>query len=104
MPVDGYPHQTAQAQLGDVFFTVEWRWNGRDGAWYFALSDIDAVRIVSGVRVMLNMDLLLGVSDARRPDGVIAVVDPAGRSIEPGLHDLGTRVKVVYIPRAELSS
>ncbi len=103
-PTDGYPHQTAQAQLGDAFFTVVWRWNARDGVWYFGLSDVDVSPIVSGVRVVLNADLLRGVSDSRRPPGAIAVVDPASRTAEPGLNDLGTRVKVVYIPPEELSA
>lgn len=103
MPADGYPHQSAQVQLGDTFYTVIWHWNARDGAWYFSLSDADGVAIVSGVRVVLSADLLRGVSDARRPTGVLAVVDPAGRAADPGLSDLGTRVKVVFIPREELS-
>jgi hypothetical protein len=102
-PNDGYPHQTAQVQLGDTF-VVTWRWNARDGVWYFGLTDVDSVPIVSGVRVVLNVDLLGGVSDSRRPDGPVVVVDSAGRADEPGLLDLGKRVKVVFIPRAELSS
>lgn len=101
-PDDGYPHQSAQVQLGDAYFTVVWHWSGREGVWYFSLSDADGSAIVSGVRVVLNADLLRGVSDARRPPGVMAVVDPAGRATEPGLNDLGTRVKVVYIPPEEL--
>ena len=103
-PTDGYPHQSAQAQLGDNFYSVVWHWNGREGAWYFSLADVDSLPIVSGVRVALNIDLLSGVSGDRRPDGAIVVVDPAGRTQEPGLTDLGSRVKVVYIPREELSS
>ena len=102
MPDDGYPNQSAQVQLGDTFYTVVWHWNARASVWYFSLSDTDGSAIVSGVRVVLNADLLRGVSDARRPHGVLAVVDPAGRTTEPGLNDLGTRVKVVYIPREEL--
>lgn len=104
MPSDGYPHQTAQVQLGETFYVVTWRWNTRDGCWTFSLSDVDGLAIVSGVRVVLNVDLLRGVSDARRPDGAIAVVDPAGRATEPGITDLGARVKVVFIPREELSA
>lgn len=104
MPADGYPHQTAQVQLGDTFYVVAWRWNTRDSAWFFSLSDVDGVAIVSGVRVVLNTDLLRGVSDTRKPDGVMAVVDPGGRATEPGLTDLGARVKVVFIPREELAA
>ena len=103
-PTDGYPHETAQVQLEDTFYVVVWRWNARDGAWYFGLSDVDGMPIVSGVRVVLNADLLGGVSDTRRPPGPIVVVDPAGRAAEPGLYDLGTRVKVVYIQKEELAA
>lgn len=102
-PTDGYPHQTSQVQLGDTVFVVVWRWNARDGAWYFGLMDVDGVPIVHGVRVVLSVDLLEGVSDSRRPPGRIVVVDSAKRGKEPGLVDLGTHIKVVYIRPEELT-
>ncbi len=101
-PSDGYPNQTSQTQLGESFFVVSWRWNARDGVWYFGLSDADALPIVSGVRVVLNVDLLSGVSSPRRPPGPIVVVAPSGSAEEPGLSDLGGRVKVLYIAPEEL--
>ena len=102
-PVDGYPHQTGQVQLGDALYTVGWKWNARDRAWYFTLSDVDSVPIISGVRVVLNINLLNGASDVRRPKGAIVVVDPSNKLGEPGLFDLGTRAKVVYIPPEEFA-
>ncbi len=104
MPVGGYPNQTVQAQLGDAFYVVGWRWNARDGAWYFSLSDVDGAPIVSGVRVVLNVDLLSSASATGRPKGAIAVLAPSGSATEPGLTDLGTRVKVVYVAPEEMTA
>ena len=99
-PSDGYPSQSAQVLIDDAYYTVIWRWNDRDRAWYFALADADGERIVSGVRVVLGADLLSGVPTGLGPDGGIVVIDASGRVDEPGLLDLGNRVQVLYIQRA----
>jgi N-acetylmuramoyl-L-alanine amidase len=41
--------------------------------------------------------LLARCSDARRPLGPILVVDPSHGNNDPGLKELGERVKVVYL-------
>ncbi len=99
-PGDGYPSQTGQVLIEEAYYTVIWRWNERDGCWYFALADADGERIVSGVRVVLGANLLSGVGTGRGPDGGIIVIDASGSTVEPGLYDLGNRVQVLYIPNA----
>lgn len=99
-PSDGYPDQTGQVLIDDAYYTVAWRWNERDGAWYFSFADADGDPIISGVRVVLGADLLSGVPTGAGPDGGIIVIDASGRTDEPGLHDLGNRVQVLYIARA----
>lgn len=103
VPSDGYPSQLTQVLIDDAYYTVIWRWNERDSCWYFAFADADGERILSGVRVVLGADLLSGMPRGAGPDGAIVVIDASGRVDEPGLHDLGNRVQVIYMARSELA-
>lgn len=103
MPADGYPSQTAQVLIEDAYYAVIWRWNERDGAWYFGLADADGERIVSGVRVVLGVNLLSAVPAGKGPDGAIVVMESGGTTAEPGLRDLGNRVQAIYVSRVEFT-
>jgi hypothetical protein len=101
-PTDGYPDWTARVSLDGSTYDIRWQWNERDGAWVFSIADRDGP-LLSGVRVALNVDLLARCPmSSRRPPGPIYVVDPSKGRDEPTQSDLGQRVKVVYVPEAEL--
>ena len=89
------PSSSVDVMLDDKAFSIETRWNDRDGAWYLSLYDADGEAIITGRRVVADWDLLLRVQDARRPTGRLLVVDTTGAG-DPGRDDLGDRVQLVY--------
>jgi hypothetical protein len=88
--------------LNGVTYTIRWLWNERGNAWFMDLSDLDGP-ILSGVRVVLNVDLLNNTADPRKPDGMMIAVAPDGvAEVDPTHDDLGEAVKVVFIDQADV--
>lgn len=102
-PVDGYPDQSFRVSLGDTQYGLRWLWNGREGVWTLSVSDADGEPILSGVRVVLDVDLLAYTADARAPQGYLIVSDPSGGTTEPGLDELGNRVQVLFVTLDEIA-
>jgi len=96
-PTNGTPNTRMRVALSGATYEVQWRWNARDSAWYFGMWDPSGEPLVSGVRVVLNVDLLAGVAPSdRRPPHPIVVVDPSGGTTEPTRETLGATIQVVY--------
>jgi hypothetical protein len=95
--------------LDGVTFRLEFHWNDRDSAWYFAIFDAVDEPLLSGRKVVLGIPLINRFRDPRLPAGDITAIDTTGMNTEPGLTDLGTRVHLLYteltdIPAEWLSS
>jgi len=89
-------------ELDGVTFTFSFEWNDRDSGWYFSISDVNAVPLLSGRRVVLDYPLINIYRDIRLPAGSLVAIDTSSKDEEPGLTDLGERVKLIYLTRAEL--
>jgi hypothetical protein len=83
-------------------YVLRFRWNQRDGHWFLSIADPTDVVIASGIKLVTDFPLLLGVVDARRPPGELFVSDAQGRAEDPGFADLGARFLLRYMTRAEL--
>lgn len=98
----GYPDVSFDVTLDEVSYRGRWLLNERAGVFSFSLADSAGAPIVSGVRVVLNVDLLEGVADPRRPPGPLLVISPSSDE-DPTLETLGNGVSVVYLTAAELA-
>lgn len=89
---------TQRTALGGEEFALRFDWVQRDGHWRLDIADAAGVPIRSGVVIVSGGgSILRGVTDARRPVGVIGVVDTEQRDdVDPGFADLGTRFLLVY--------
>jgi hypothetical protein len=83
--------------LNGVEFLLAFKWNTREGAWYFTISDAAGVPIRSGVKVTLGPGLLRSCVDVRRPRGEFIAVDTTGQGQEAGFTDLGDRVLLTFV-------
>jgi len=98
--IPAYRFSTSMA--GNVYL-FDVRWNARDDAWYFDMSDDQNVPIVSGVKIVLGI-LLGGRSrDPRFPDGAMFAMDLTGKGEEAKLEDLGIRLVVLHITSDEFA-
>lgn len=97
----GIPSFTQRTSLDGVTFNLDFAWNERESAWYFAVADADGLPLRGGVRMVLNWPLLFSVADARRPGGELYLIDLDQTGVEAGLDDLGVRVVLMYVTAAE---
>lgn len=97
VPFNSDPSNVFTTALADeVKYTFTTRYNegslGDGGFWTFDLDrEIDGVRLLSGVKVVLGVDLLepyaLGI-------GALVAIDTGNTDLEAGPDDLGDRVEV----------
>lgn len=95
------PDVDLQVELDGVTYTLGLQWNERDGAWYLSISTAEGELLVAGRKVVLDALLLSRYRDARLPRGALMAIDTSGELEEPGLEDLGVRVKLLYFTEAE---
>jgi hypothetical protein len=96
------PHYTFSTELDGVTFRFEFRWNDRASAWFMSLRDVNGNDLVVGRRVVVGFPLLTRFSDPRLPKGDLNAVDTTGTGTEPGINDLGGRVKLIYMTADEI--
>lgn len=91
-------------ELDGVTFTFVFEWNDRDEGWYFSIrsTDVAATPLLSGRRVVVGYPLISIYRDTRLPAGTLVAIDTSSKNEDPGIADLGERVKLLYITRAEL--
>lgn len=88
--------------IGTGSYTFDVRWNTRDAAWYFDVSDSDGAFIVVSVKVVLGAYLGRRSNHPLFANGVLVAVDLSGQELDATFDDLGTRVALQYIPVLDL--
>lgn len=90
---------TLSVSLFGVQYGMRFFFNIRDQSWALDFNAPDGSPIMQGMRCITGFDLLAVVTDSRKPPGYLMLIDTAiagGVGNEPGLNDLGRRVKLVY--------
>lgn len=109
------PFFDVKADLDNVTYTLEFRWNVRAAGWFLNVLDEQGQAILAaGLRVVVNFPLLAHIPSnkyrrqlefqfwGRSPPGALVFVDTGGKGEDPGLTDLGVRVALLYFSVAEL--
>lgn len=100
---DPLPYFDLQVPLDGVTYTIEFRWNKRNQAWYLNLWDeSEQTLYLAGQRLVAMYPLGAWVT-GRQPPGVLYVLDTSGLGDDPGLGDLGVRHQLYYITAADLA-
>lgn len=103
LPYPSKPDITQRVTLDGVDYLLRLRWNPR-GGWYLGLSDAATEEpIFSPVKMRVQWDFLLNITDERCPPGMLIAYDQSNALVPPGYNDLGGRVILVYVPVAELA-
>jgi len=101
LPLTSDPSRFFTTDLAGGEYTIETRYNVRSASWTFDVTrDIDGVRLVSGVPLLLGQELLS--SYALKIGGMIAS-DLSNTETDAGPDDLGERLIVVYVTEQELA-
>lgn len=78
------------------------QWNQRAAAWFLSIADQEGDPIADGLRLVANWPVNRNLTDARGPFGLIIPLDTSGAGLDPGLHELGDRVLLVYVDVADI--
>lgn len=82
--------------LDGVAYLFLFSWNSRDSAWYMSLFTEDETPICLGVKVVVNWPLCYRTRSPLKPPGLLMAFDQASQGVNPGLEDLGGRVRLLY--------
>jgi hypothetical protein len=93
-----------QVVLENVTYTLEFRWNTRESAWYMDLKAEDDDPIVTSVKIVVDFPLCARLNDPRRPSGYFLANDTTNLSQDPGIADLGDRVRLLYFTADEIAA
>lgn len=95
-------HYDMSLVLDETTYILEFRWSTREGSWYIDLKEQDETPITMGVKVVPNLPLGARHQDLRRPPGWFVARDTSGKGLPPGQRDLGDRVQLYYLTKADL--
>lgn len=85
------------ARMSSVKYWFRFKWNTRLQSWSFDLLDPAKNPIKLGISLTMGNSLIKGLTDRRRPPGILLCVDAGGSNQPPGRYDLGKRVKLTYV-------
>ena len=84
-------------ELDGVAYTLKFRYNGRDSAWYLSIHDATGP-LRCGLKLVPNYALLRSLAASeRRPLGDLIALDSRAVPLPPAMAELGTVVKLVYL-------
>jgi len=90
-------HYTFELSLDGVVFRLKFKYNSREEAWYFNVSDANNVILRAGLKVVNEWDLLrLWAARTGRPLGEIVTVNLGDVPAPPTLNQLGEDVVLTY--------
>ena len=105
IPVEpGVPAQSFTTTIAGRSYVFEFRWNGRDSAWYMNLrdSDIDETPIRMGIKIVLGTFLGNASSHPDFPPGAFIAYDTTNQGLDATLDDIGDRVEILHLTSGEI--
>jgi len=85
-------------------YTLQFRWNQREGRWYLSVADAENNLIAASIKIVANWPLLRYYRhDPRIPPGELIAQDISPDGTPPGFDELGIgrRVELTYFAQTE---
>lgn len=98
----GVPSFRQRVALDGAEFLLQFAWNQRSAKWYLSVYDTSETPLALNLKVVADWPLTRLITDERMFPGEVFALDTTGEGIDPGLSDLGARVKLIYIDAADL--
>ena len=97
------PFYSFEVVLDGGTFTLEFKFNERDSAWYFSILTVDGTHLRSGLRVVTEWNLLrLWADYTSRPSGSITSLGLGGIARPAAIDELGKEVLLGYLDVEEI--
>lgn len=97
------PYYDFDVELDEVLFRLEFRFNGRDDAWYMKVSDLENRILRCGIKILDEWPLLRRWGTVEAPAGEIVAVNQGSTSGPPTLEELASDVLLHYLDAEELA-
>lgn len=89
----GEPRYTMTVPLSGVSYRLTLDWHDRESRWYLDVVRSSGEEVARGLKLVDNWNVLRRVASRHKPPGAIVA---SGKGGPPLLHDLGTRVLLLY--------
>lgn len=98
VPVTESPNQETYLTFDGVSYTVFLNWNIL-GFWTISISDVDGNRLLSGIKVVLQIDFFKDHPDLGLPPGSLYAVDWSAGEADIGRYDFvnDRKVELIYV-------
>ena len=96
------PFYEFDVELDDTVFRLEFRFNGRDDAWYMKISDTEDNILRSGIKIVNRRSLLKGWVTNEAPLGAITSITTVNLDRPPNLEELDRDTLLHYVDAEEL--
>lgn len=104
IPVADYPTYSEELTIENVLYRFKISYNERGQHWALTIMDSNEVILIAGVKIVLGYELIKWYPDRGLPPGGIMVINMDDSVTEITRDNLGTDIKIVYIPEAELAA
>jgi hypothetical protein len=97
IPVDSVrTNKEFRTELDGIFYLLSFRFNSRATIWMMNVSDENSNIIVSGIALLLGVDLLGRFQDSRLPAGSLFLNNFSEENVEATRDNLGEDVLLLY--------
>lgn len=90
------PSWSQDVVLGGDLYRVAGKYNPRDDSWYCDVLDSSGESLVLGRRVTIGTDILSGVSEESRPNGILLVTPVVEGVLDVSRDNMGVDVKLIF--------
>ena len=103
IPVPDYPASTELVSIEGVTYQLTFQFNTRATCWTLSIATAAGVEILSGIKLVLDYELIADYVDRDIPPGLLYAIDPSQETQRIGRDDLKStgKVKLVYMTEAE---
>jgi hypothetical protein len=96
---DGVRDYQFSTELDGATYSLRFRWNEREGAWFMDVGNDAGTPIRTGIKVVVGWPLTARFADDGLPPGQFFAVDTSGSDTDPGLQELAARVVIAYMEK-----
>lgn len=89
-------------ELDGRVYGLDFHFNARMSRWFMAIQDTAGAQLLAAVPLLAGPPILNRFKNPLLPPGEFLVFDTTGKNLSPGQEELGSRVKLLYIPLADL--
>jgi len=89
-------------QIEGIYYILDIHWNTRDEAWYLSIYLADLTPIVTGIKLVIDYELINDYKVDSMPPGALFLIDTSLKGFPCGRVDLGQRCQLIYLTADEL--